>query len=236
MSKNIRNGSYIFSQNFLTGRKVISRILNLSTINKNDTVLEIGAGKGHLTKELLHRGKAVYASEIDPSLFIALRNKYGGEARLFLKNGDFLKMPLPSGKYKVFSNIPFSLTTKIVQKLCYSKNPPEECWLIMEKGAAKRFCGIPNENLSSLMIKPFFDTKIAYYFSKNDFHPAPSVEPVLLHIRKKAAPDVSRKDYEAYKSFTARQFSKTSFCPTHRETLYFQWLCLFRRRVKTSEK
>ena len=61
-----------FSQNFLTSQKTIERLLRLTNIDKHDTVLEIGAGKGHITKALLHRSGRVIASELDEKLYNAL--------------------------------------------------------------------------------------------------------------------------------------------------------------------
>jgi 23S rRNA (adenine-N6)-dimethyltransferase len=61
---------------------------------------------------------------------------------------------LPRTPYKVFANIPFNKTTNIVRKLTGSSNPPEEAWLVIEKGVAKRFMGTPNETIFSLNIKP----------------------------------------------------------------------------------
>ena len=51
----------------------------------------------------------------------------------------------------------------------------------MEKGAAKRFCGKPNDTLQSLQIKPFFDSNVIYRFRREDFHPMPRVDAVLLY-------------------------------------------------------
>ncbi len=97
-----------------------------------------------------------------------------------------MKYKLPDkGNYKVFSNIPYYLTTEIVRKLTENANPPSEMWLVMEKGAAKRFLGVPAETKYSLSLKYRWKLDIVYFFKKEDFHPKPSVDSVLLHFLRK---------------------------------------------------
>lgn len=172
MSKNGSQGAnYAISQNFLTSRATIQRCLSLARLGPQDTVLEIGTGKGHITRALACRCKRVLTYEIDPDLCRTLEGKLPGNVRLV--RGDFLRAPLPKGPYKVFANIPFSLTSAIVSKLTTGPNLPSHMYLFMEKGAAQRFCGLPGESRASLLLRPWFDVKILYHFRREDFHPAP---------------------------------------------------------------
>lgn len=254
MSRNRFNGNAAplwASQNFLTGRATIERLLCRAAIDRFDHVIEIGPGKGHLTGLLARRCGRLCAVELDAKLYDALRQKFAGVENLRLYHADFLQWRLPgSGDYKVFANIPFSCTTAIVRKLTECKNPPREAWLTMEKGAAKRFLGSPRESLRSLMLKPMFELELAWHFRREDFHPMPGVDVVMLHLKKKAQPDVAPEQMRAYERFlsgalsgngaglrrmlTAKQLSRAlreadiprGFTPG--EILYTQWLCLFR--------
>ena len=212
-----------FSQNFLTSARTIRRIVGLANLNESDHVVEIGPGKGHITRELLSRCSHVTAVELDPKLCAALRVKFSGEPGLRLVRGDFLAHPLPRGPYKVFANIPFSRTTDILRKLTQGPCPPQEAWLVMEKGAAKRFLGLPHESLASLNLKPWFEGEILYHFRREDFHPMPAADAVLLHLKRRSAADITPAQRGAWMRFTAARL------PTARDTLYVQWLCLFRR-------
>ncbi len=175
------------SQNYLTSGKTIKRLLSKTSIGANDHVIEIGPGKGHITGLLLKRCRKVTAIEIDERLYGNLREKFRDAENLNLYLQDFLRWHLPAAEsYKIFANIPFCHTTEILRKLMKSKNRPDEAWLTMEKGAAKRFMGEPHETLSSLMVKPMFDLKIIYHFRREDFHPKPGIDVVLLHLKKKA--------------------------------------------------
>ena len=251
MSKNAKRSEsppISVSQNFLTSAKTIRRLLRLTTICERDHVIEIGAGKGHITRELVKVCRFVSAYEIDAKLYGPLRQRLGCSDQLNLMNHDFLRASLPKNTpYKVFSNIPFSITADIVRKLTDADNPPQEAWLVMEKGAAKRFSGKPRDTLCSIRLKSLFDMKIVYHFSGQDFHPAPSVEIVLLQLSKKKPPDIPTAQqksfdhfvgkclrYGLYSQLTKRQVStalkraELPLIPESGTILYIQWLCLFR--------
>jgi len=260
------------SQNFLTSSQTIGRLIKKTTISPNDHVVEIGPGKGHITAVLLQHCKQVSAIEIDKGLYRKLQAKFEttnaynarpgyiclhntashntGSLKLYCQ--DFIKWNLPQkGEYKVFANIPFNHTTAIIQKLTQSQNPPTDAWLIIEKGAAKRFMGLPKESLRSLMIKPLFDMSIVYHFRREDFHPMPRVDVVMVHLKMKTTLDVPQHQWPSYRNFitkamkynglmqifTKKQLSRA--CKeaglsdiTSAEILYIQWLCLFRCYVK----
>lgn len=174
------------SQNFMTSRRLLERIVRKSKISKDDIVLEIGTGKGHLTEVLCRKAKYVYSVEIDKAMYKRAKERLNNISNLTILCRDFMHYPLPNRKnYKVFANIPYYITTKIVQKLTEDVHPPSEIWLVMERGAAKRFLGVPRETKYSLSLKRRWRLDIVYYFSKEDFHPKPSVDSVLLHFLRK---------------------------------------------------
>ena len=123
----------LLSQNFLHSRKLVKKLIRSSSIGKADLVIEIGAGKGIITQELLQRAKNVTSIELDTHWYNYLHNKFKDTPELKLYNADFLNFPLPNTSYKVFANIPFSIEGKIIRKLIDAKNPPEDCFLIMMK-------------------------------------------------------------------------------------------------------
>ena len=184
--KDSRSQKIYGSQNFLTSRRLLERIVRKSTITRDDIVLEIGSGKGHLTKVLCRKANFVYSIEIDRKLYEHAKERLKNASNLKIICKDFMKYHLPNkGNYKVFANIPYYLTTKIVRKLTEDAHPPSEIWLVMEKGASKRFLGIPTETKYSLALKLRWKLDIVYFFNKEDFHPKPSVDSVLLHFLRK---------------------------------------------------
>lgn len=239
------------SQNFITSQKLIHRIVRLSGIGKKDTVFEIGTGKGHLTEALCKEAGYVHSIEIDRKLYETAGKRLSESANLHLILGDFLKYKLPDeGDYVVFANIPYSITTQIIDKLTNAVNRPRDIWLIMEKGAAKRWMGLPGETEKSLRMKVYWNSEIRYFFRKEDFHPMPSVDSVLVHFSLKPEPDLSRNEYRDFCRFVekgmkhgicgkgglltnqqAKAALRRAGLPHAHEdgvTLYIQWLCLFR--------
>ena len=253
MYKKNNSFDYSVSQNFLTSKKTINRIIGLSSIDKSDFVYEIGAGKGHITYELAKRCKSVKAIEIDKTLHAKAQERSLHQNNVHIVHGDFLRSHLPAHEYKIFSNIPFCITAKIIDKILSASTMPSEAWLVMQKGAAKRFCGLPYENKSSLILKPFYDASIVYHFQNSDFHPSPKTKCVLVHFKLKEKPDIEKMYYNKYKKFITtcakdghydfnRVFTKNQLHSAKKAAgiqdkqdgriLYVQWLCLFRCRLK----
>lgn len=242
------NGNIRYSQNFLTSRRTISRLVALSGLGRQDDVVEIGAGKGHITRALADACRTVQAVELDRKLYEGLQEAPFINVRLI--HGDFLAWPLPKTPYKVFSNIPFSITTDIVRKLSRAPNPPLDAWLIMEMGAAKRFCGQPQESIQSLLLKPYFDLRIAQRIDRREFHPMPKVDAALLHLHKRETPDLLSGEMGDFERFirhslpygffgnramltkkqvaTALRLAGLPQIGRSDTLLYVQWLCLFR--------
>ena len=182
------------SQNFLHNKKLVKDLVEQSNLTNQDIVLEIGPGKGIITKELLSACKEVYAIEFDKGLFDKLSSDLRDQRNLHLINDDFLLYDLPKDTYKVFSNIPFNITADILSKLLMNDNPPSDMYLIMQYEAVLKYAGEPyySDSLKSLMFKPQYEIKIVHEFNATDFAPVPKVSIVLAHFHKKEWCDVKK--------------------------------------------
>lgn len=200
-----------FSQNFLKYPSLAKKLVDLSSIKKDDIVYEIGPGKGILTEFLSKKAGKVIAIEKDGKLCKKLKEKFSKYSNVEIKCGDFLKEKLPiNTNYKVFSNIPFFITAEIMKKLTQSKNPPIDSYLGIQEEAAKRYTGTPygKETLSSLLLKPWFEFKIIYRFKRNDFYPPPRINVVFLQIKKREFPLVEKEKAKLYKDFVVYGFTR----------------------------
>lgn len=200
-----------YSQNFLRDFNLVRSLISKSSISKNDTILEIGAGKGIITTELLNRAGKVIAYELDKQLLDALTQKFQGNQLLQLEFKDFLGVNLPNFPYKIFSNIPFNITSAIIKKLTLEDNPPEDAYLIVQKEAAMRFMGKPldikNSQLS-VILHPWFEFRSMYEFKPDDFSPRPNVTIILLEIKKRNEPLIDSKNKDKYEDFITYTFSQ----------------------------
>lgn len=199
-----------YSQNFLKDKNLIANLIGKSSITKNDTVYDIGAGQGIITDELSKVSGKVTAFEIDKNLYSKLSQRLRNQ-NVELRLGNFLDFPLPSFGYKVFSNIPFNITSAVIKKLTEAPNPPLDTYLIVQKEAAEKFLGKPynikNSQLAT-QLKPWFDMTVVYNFAKNDFFPKPMVDIVLIRIEKRKNPLIDPKDKQLYDDFVTYSYSQ----------------------------
>lgn len=195
------------SQNFLRSRILVSQLVRSSSIGKNDLVLEIGPGEGIITQELLTVARRVIAVEIDSRFYYFIRRKFSHCQSLTIYHADALKLKPPSVSYKIFANIPFSIEGRLIRRFLDSKNPPQDCYLVVRRSIAERLGGIYREGLFSVLYKPFFNFEIAYRFRPNDFSLTTFVQPVLLRITKHQVPLVSPRQFPAYRQFVTRAFT-----------------------------
>lgn len=231
-----------YSQNFLTNSGLVESLVDKSGITTDDTVIEIGAGDGIITKELIKKSKKVVAFELDSNFFKKLSEKFQNEKSLELKSEDFLASSLPTYPYKVFSNIPFNITSAIIKKLTLTDNPPEDAYLIVQKEAAMKFAGKPldikNSQLS-VILDPWFEFRVVHEFKPSDFFPRSNVNIILLEIRKRDGPLV--KDKNKYQDFVTYAFNqpKRSILPTNSkpsELNLEDWTVLFELFLNIPEK
>lgn len=198
----------LLSQNFLYSRTLVNSLVRKSSIGKNDTVLEIGPGKGFITAELLKIARKVIAAELDEKLALHLKQLLGVYPNFELYQGDFLQLPLPSFPFKVFANAPFSIEGEIIRKLLDSDNPPEDCYLVIDKRLALRLSGMPHENQFSLKHKPWFDFSIFYRFKRSDFVPQPNVDSVMWRVAKKDPPLLPLEEKKSWENFIELGFGQ----------------------------
>ena len=194
-----------YTQNIYRNRDKIVEILDKIDISKQDTVLDIGAGKGILTEELVKRCKDVIAYEIDNHYYEILKEKFSTDKNITIFNKDFLNSNLPNTKYKVFANIPFSQTSDIIKKLTDTPSNMSEGWLFVQKESAQRYVGKPNNTQISSILSFMYDIDIVEIFRREDFQPIPNVDIVLLHLKSK---EYDRKDYNLYKDFITYIFNQ----------------------------
>ncbi|MFX1389499.1 MAG: 16S rRNA (adenine(1518)-N(6)/adenine(1519)-N(6))-dimethyltransferase RsmA [Promethearchaeota archaeon] len=170
-------------QNFLTEKRVIKTIISTSNVSQNDVVLDIGAGLGVITAELIDLVKKVYAIEVDNRLYSYLNDKFSTYRNVEIIHGDILKIDIPAHN-KVISNIPYSITGPILDRIFFKPSPPEGI-LTLERNIANRifFSGNYKDfsritvGINSFMI-PISKSNI----SKDSFYPTPRIPLTLIKI------------------------------------------------------
>lgn len=191
------------SQNFLRNPSFVESLVSLSNINQDDTVIEIGPGKGIITKELAKKAGNVIAIELDDNLAKELIHRFSFVENIEIIRDDFLRWQTPNYPYKVFANVPFEYTSRIIHKLLNSKTPPTDSYLILQDLAAKRYIGEPvarNTQISTTL-QPFYNIEILANIDKNQYSPRPSVDTVLTRFVRKEKALIDPRETQRYRDF-----------------------------------
>ena len=190
-------------QNFIKYPGLVRELVASANITKKDLVLEIGPGKGIITKFLVELADRVIAVEKDENLSNDLVY-----SNLTVIHEDFLKYKLPEEKYKVLSNIPFSITSEIINKFLMADNMPEEMYLILQQEAAEKFAGKRWETQSSILTKPFYKVDILGDIDRTNFTLKPQVKIVFTKFTKRESPFILEEDKMEFRKFVIYGFNQ----------------------------
>ncbi len=189
-------------QNWLKDRIILDDIASLASDGvKSKTCLEIGPGLGTLTSALLRQFEKVVAVEFDENLAENLPKSFPGK-NLVVENEDFLKFDLDSFEkpFVVAGNIPYYITSPIIEKILKSKNSPERIVLLIQKEVAERIAAEKGKNsLLSLMVHNRADVFLGPVVSREYFTPPPKVDSQIIILDPKPAPEVSEEVLELAK-------------------------------------
>lgn len=166
---------------FLRSKSVAKKFIEFSNLEDEDIVLEIGAGKGFLTSEIIKKAKLVYAVEIDPNLVFFLKRKFSGAKNLAILQGDILKIRTPEFD-KCVSNIPYSISSEIIELLGRKQ---KFSVLGVQKEFAKRMIAKPgtkNYSRLSVMSKFYFQPEYMMEINRKCFKPVPEVDSAIIRL------------------------------------------------------
>lgn len=179
-------------QHFLTSKAYAQRIVEAGAVEKNDTVLEIGPGKGILTEELLKRAGKVVVVEKDADMIPILKEKYKSDEKngnLVIFEGDVRDYSLNlqelglENQYKLIANIPYYITGELLRMFLTHEHKPSCIVFLVQKEVAERIVARDRkESLLSLSVKVYGEPKIVAKVSKGNFSPPPKVDSAILLI------------------------------------------------------
>ena len=194
----LRNDTSL-GQHWLKDREILSNIASEADLSKSDTVLEIGPGLGTLTSELLRRAGTVVAVEFDKDLAHKLPGQFPGK-NLVVHNQDILSFDLdalPTG-YKVVANVPYYITSKIVEMLMTARNKPSVVVLLVQKEVAERIAAVPgNMSILAISAQLFAEARLGIMVHRKYFTPPPKVDSQVVVLTTRAQPLVALADERA---------------------------------------
>jgi len=186
-------------QNFLRDKKVLQKIIEVSELNSEDFVIEIGPGEGVLTEQLAKYVKKIVAIEIDPVLSNLLSNKLRNKKNVEIIHADILKINLPEiiknnvetprrgvstpSDYKLIANIPYYITSPIIRLFLEQPAQPQAFFLMIQKEVAQRIVAKKGrQSILSVSIQYYATAKIMFTVDKKAFFPVPKVDSAIIKI------------------------------------------------------
>lgn len=180
-------------QNFLIDKNFVDKIIDIADI-ENENVLEIGPGIGTITYEMAKTAKKVLAVEIDENLIPILQQNLEEFSNVKVINQDILKVDLKklieeefsNQSFKVVSNLPYYITTPIIELLITSNFPCKDMTIMVQKEVAQRMVASANDkdySSLSVFVKFYSDAKILVNLPKTVFMPQPKIDSSILNLK-----------------------------------------------------
>jgi 16S rRNA (adenine1518-N6/adenine1519-N6)-dimethyltransferase len=175
-------------QHWLHDERILQAIVEAGNVTSDDIVLEIGPGKGTLTKQLLTTGAQVVALEFDQDLIPELERLARSDQHLEVIEGDIRSFDFSTlpRSYKIIANIPYYLTSNLVRQISETVNPPQTAVLLIQKEVAERICAKPGSmGILSVTAQFYFECILDIEVPAKFFSPPPKVDSQVVVLQKR---------------------------------------------------
>jgi len=207
-----------FGQNFLVDSDVIERIVSTIAPREGEPMVEIGPGKGALTRSLLAAGADLHVVEIDRDLAAALPGNAPALDPAHIHVGDALEADLPAllsvppgEKLRVVGNLPYNISTPLLVRLMKSAGAIRDMHFMLQKEVVERIAAAPGgRDYGRLSIVCQYHCEVAPLFSvaAECFRPVPRVESGFLRLVPHPRPPIELPDYGTFERVVAQAFSQ----------------------------
>lgn len=172
-----------FGQHFLTDRSILRRIVEFANIRPGNTVVEIGPGRGALTRELAAVAHRVVAIEIDKDLIPGLLAEMPGNVEII--EGDALRVDFPTGRFHVAGNLPYNVATPLFKRFIENRNRIIDVTVMIQKEVADRLtarAATPEYGPLSILIQYYADVTYGFTVRPGAFKPKPKVDSAVVRL------------------------------------------------------
>ena len=253
-----------FGQNFLVDQHYIAKIIASLNMQKGETVVEIGAGRGALTEILIESGANVIAIELERNMIAVLRERFDRKSNFKLIESDALKIDFrefadteaQKPKIKIVANLPYNISTAILQKLIEQRDCLSEMILMFQREVVQRITarvGNSERGFLTVLTEAYLTAEKLFDVPPNAFFPAPKVWSSVVRLKPKIEIEIeNEKLFRQIVSAGFRQKRKTIMnnlksefsdigkilencgidAPRRAETLTFEeWQCLEKQKA-----
>jgi len=177
-------------QHFLRDQRIIQRIIEALAPRADETIVEIGPGTGALTTELVERAGRVVAVEFDSKLAPLLSERFASFANFKLVIADalatdFCKEILPAHSARLVANLPYNISTAILQRLIAQRECFEELVLMLQREVVERVLALPgttDRGFISVLVEAYCETEKLFDVAPGAFRPPPKVWSSVMRL------------------------------------------------------
>ena len=202
-------------QNFLVDNNIIDKIIHSADINPQDSVLEIGPGRGALTEYLARKAGRLVLIEYDHALAAALKERYADDPRVTVVDADILAVDLvavlgDAGGWKVVANLPYNISTAVLFRLLEVRERLARMILMLQKEVGDRLVAAPDcadYGVTTVLLGLWFNMRREFIVSPGCFHPRPKVDSAVLSFVPLAGPRVPVGDESVFRRVVKGAFA-----------------------------
>jgi 16S rRNA (adenine1518-N6/adenine1519-N6)-dimethyltransferase len=203
-------------QNFLADERVIERIVSAVGPRADETIIEIGPGRGALTASLVERAGRLVAIELDRELAPVLRERFRASENFQLVEADALTEDLcaltaPDAKARVVANLPYYISTAILQRLIEQRACISEMVLMLQREVVERITAPPGgseRGFLSVLVQAYCETEPLFDVAPQSFRPVPKVWSTVLRLRSLPRIAVDVADEALFRQLVATGFAQ----------------------------
>jgi 16S rRNA (adenine1518-N6/adenine1519-N6)-dimethyltransferase len=182
-------------QHFLADPVALGRIVSAADLSTDDTVVEVGAGLGTLTRLLADQAGRVVAVELDEQLVSILKEQLAGLPNVQIVQGDIMSMPafgLPHHGYKVVGNLPYYITSAVLRRFLEARSRPCLMVVTVQREVAERIVAAPPDmSLLAVSVQFYGQPHIVARIAAGAFCPPPKVDSAVVRIDVGKQPTVT---------------------------------------------
>lgn len=184
-----------FGQNFLVDRNYIDKIISALNPQAEETIVEIGAGRGALTEKLVESGANIVAIELERNMVSVLKAKFAANKNFTLIEQDALQIDFKQRtkdkgqRTKLVANLPFNISTAILQKLIEQREVFSEMILMFQREVVERItaqAGTAERGFLTVLVEAYLEAEKLFDIPPNAFLPAPKVWSAVVKLTPKS--------------------------------------------------
>ena len=176
-----------FGQHFLTNDTIANNIVDSLDLKNSENIIEIGPGKGVLTKFLIKKKVNIKLIEIDNDCVEIIKNKF---PKINIIHNDFLTINLKEigvERYSIIGNFPYNISSQILFKILENRDDIYEVVGMFQKEVANRICSKPRSKqygILSVLTQAYFECEHLFDVSPDNFNPMPQVQSSVIKITR----------------------------------------------------